>query len=329
MRIARRMIAAVLMVLLLVSFCVPVSYAAGLDNFADVNAYEDGRFTDVSSDAWYTANVAKAYNVGLMMGDTETTFNPTGNLTRAEAATIAARMHSIYHTGTQDFSQYQTNSAKWYTQYVRYLEANAVFTWPSDTNFAAATTREEFAGLLANTLPATELQEINTVENKAIPDLYDSPYYDEVYLLYRAGVLAGNKSGKFMPEKNLSRAESAAIVSRMIDSSLRQRFTLRTNWVTMYAADGRTRLVAESEIAAYEKVGWYTYEVTTMYAPDGRTRVVPKEEVAEWEAVGWYTYPVTMLYAPDGRTHVVPKEEVAEWEAVGWYTYPVTMLYAP
>ena len=289
MRIARRMTAAVLMVLLLVSLCVPVSYAAGLDNFTDVNTYEDGRFVDVSSDAWYAANVIKAYNTGLMTGDSDTTFNPTDSLTRAEAATIAARIHSIYYTGAQDFSQYQTSNTKWYTQYVRYLEENAVFTWPSGTNFAAFITREEFAGLLVNTLPAEELQEINTVENKSILDLYDSAYYDEVYLLYRAGVLTGDKSGAFLPEKDLSRAEAAAVISRMIDRTLRKNFTLRTTWITMYAPDGRTRMVAESEIEAYEQVGWYTYAVTMMYAPDGRTRVVPKEEVDEMGSC-WLVY---------------------------------------
>ncbi len=329
MRTARKVTAAILTVLLLVSFCAPISYAAGLGNFVEINTYENGRFADVSSDAWYTANVAKVYTVGLMTGDSETTFRPSGDLTRAEAATIAARMHSIYHTGAQDFSRYQEGATRWYTQYVRYLEENAVFTWPSGTNFALAITREEFAGLLANTLPAAELQEINTIENKAIPDLYDSPYYNAIYLLYRAGVLTGENAGVFQPDRNLTRAEAAAIVSRMIDPDLRKSLTLRTNWITMYAPDGRTRLVAESEISAYEKVGWYTYAVTTMYAPDGRTRVVAKEDVAKWEAVGWYTYEVTILYAPDGRTRVVAKEDVAKWEAVGWYTYAVATMYAP
>ena len=61
--------------------------------------------------------------------------------------------------------------------------------------------------------------------------------------------------------------------------------------VTLYAMDGRTIDVLESEVEAYLKVGWYrTLEETqqTMYAPDGRTLTVYKAEVQAYKNVGWY-----------------------------------------
>lgn len=63
------------------------------------------------------------------------------------------------------------------------------------------------------------------------------------------------------------------------------------NKVTLYAADGRTTEVFESEADAYCKVGWYrTLGETrqTMYAPDGRTITVYKSEVPTYKNVGWY-----------------------------------------
>lgn len=61
--------------------------------------------------------------------------------------------------------------------------------------------------------------------------------------------------------------------------------------ITLYALDGRTIDVLESEVPAYLNVGWYkTIEETqqTLYAPDGRTITVFQAEVPAYLNVGWY-----------------------------------------
>ena len=63
------------------------------------------------------------------------------------------------------------------------------------------------------------------------------------------------------------------------------------NKVTLYALDGRTIEVLESEVPAYLNVGWYRTLAETqqiMYAPDGRTITIFKSEVAAYKNVGWY-----------------------------------------
>lgn len=90
--------------------------------------------------------------------------------------------------------------------------------------------------------------------------------------------------------------------------------------VRMYALDGRTQLVAASEVAENKKVGWYTEPSIMMYAPDGRTQVVAKNDIESNKAVGWYDYPVTQLYAADGRTIVIASSEEQSYRNVGWYT---------
>lgn len=95
--------------------------------------------------------------------------------------------------------------------------------------------------------------------------------------------------------------------------------------VTLYANDGRTIDVAESEVSAYLQVGWYrTREETqqTLYANDGRTLTVYKSQVPAQLKVGWYlTKEETqqVLYARDGRTITVFKAEVPAYKKVGWY----------
>lgn len=63
------------------------------------------------------------------------------------------------------------------------------------------------------------------------------------------------------------------------------------NKVTLYALNGRTIEVLESEVPAYLNVGWYkTLQETqqVLYAPDGRTITVFKSEVPTYKSVGWY-----------------------------------------
>ena len=90
--------------------------------------------------------------------------------------------------------------------------------------------------------------------------------------------------------------------------------------VIMYAADGRTLYVINSEVEAYKAVGWYTEPFVLMYAADGRTLNVNSAEIEAYKAVGWYTEPVTLMYAADGRTLYVINSEVEAYKAVGWYT---------
>ena len=89
--------------------------------------------------------------------------------------------------------------------------------------------------------------------------------------------------------------------------------------ITMYAPDGRTIDVLESEVDAYKNVGWYIEPVTQMYALDGRTIYVPNSEVEAHKNVGWYLTPVTTMYAPDGRTTIISQDEITAYRNVGWY----------
>ncbi len=58
----------------------------------------------------------------------------------------------------------------------------------------------------------------------------------------------------------------------------------------LYALDGRTIFVDESQIEAYTAVGmgWYLEKPVTMFAIDGRSIVVAPDQVEAHKAVGWY-----------------------------------------
>lgn len=199
-------------------------------NFIQVNTYKPGMFTDVDEDEWYGYNntkaVARAYEYGLMKGNSADTFNPEGNMTVAEAITVAARVYSIYTTGEENFAK----TAPWYQAYVDYAISKEIINVDDFTDYTRTATRAEMAYIFSRSLPASEFAAINTV--KSLPDVKSglnsrtrqpiTPYYSEIIRLYESGILAGNDSaGTFNPSANITRAEAAAIISRVILPSTR------------------------------------------------------------------------------------------------------------
>ncbi len=196
-----------------------------LDNFKKVNNYPSGKFTDVATDAWYAQNVKEAYELDLVKGVSDASFNPSGNITVAEAVTLAARLHSIYSTGKSEFVQ----GMPWYEAYFEYAFANGII---DRYNFALdyneVITRRDFARIFASAFPEGEgaLEQINDIPDGSIPDVSSSQGF--VYLLYRAGVLTGNdEQGTFAPNSSIKRSEVAAIVTRMAEPELRKNVVLK------------------------------------------------------------------------------------------------------
>ena len=188
----------------------------GMSNFTKVNAYARGQFTDVNETLWYGYDeqrvIATAYEYGLMLGTSDTLFDPTGNVTIAQAVTMASRVHKIYSTGNGDFVQ----GSVWYQVYVDYALANDIIAANDFTDYNKTATRAEMAYIFSKALPATEFASQNTVNS--LPDVNSgTPYYSAILTLYKAGVIAGSDTqGTFNPSNNITRAEAAAIISRVI-----------------------------------------------------------------------------------------------------------------
>ena len=84
---------------------------------------------------------------------------------------------------------------------------------------------------------------------------------------------------------------TVVICSKDVYLPIKETAEIVEHTVTLYALDGRTAEVLDSEVPAYLTVGWYrTLAETkqTMYAPDGRTLTVFKSEAAAYKNVGWY-----------------------------------------
>jgi S1-C subfamily serine protease len=193
------------------------------DIFLDANEWEDGRFGDVSSSDWFYGSLVSACKMGLIRGRSETSFVPDGNVTIAETITMASTLRRLYNTADTAFE----SSEPWYRCYVDYALENRIITGEYP-DYGASATRAEFAEIMAHALPVTQLGQINTVQNGAIPDVsYASSYAGAVYELYRAGILTGSGTdGSFNPQSRVSRAEAVAILARLALPEQRRSITL-------------------------------------------------------------------------------------------------------
>ncbi|MPM02958.1 hypothetical protein SDC9_49217 [bioreactor metagenome] len=192
--------------------------------FPSNEAYQEGQFSDVNASDWYSGSVSAACNFGLMKGIGGGAFGASGSVAIAEAVALASRIHMIYETGTDGFTQ----SIPWYQAYADYALENVIIPSPYP-DYTKTATRAEFAAILANALPDCALGIVNTVDDGMIPDIPEgASYYSAVYKLYRAGILTGNDAdGTFTPENGISRSAAAAIAARMADPGLRKPVTLR------------------------------------------------------------------------------------------------------
>ena len=179
--------------------------------FTKTNTYTEGQFTDVPSEQWYASEVKSTYELGLMQGVGGGLFQPDGNVTVAEAVTMAARASAINARETIDTSA----GGEWYTPYVDYAVSKGFVASGQFDDYDRPAKRYEVAMLFENAMPDGYYTAINDVE--AIPDVYETlPYSEDLLTLYNAGIVMGSDSyGNFRPEDNISRAEAAAIINRV------------------------------------------------------------------------------------------------------------------
>lgn len=196
---------------------------AGMFNFQRVNFYQDGQFTDVAPTAWYSTDAGIVYELGLMQGVSQDCFDPSGTVTTAQTIAIAARLHSIYNTGSGEFEA----DGPWYKPYVDYGKEYGIIT--GEPELSAAATRAQFVDILSRAMPEDSLEAINRVDENAIPDVKSRDEFSEsIYRFYRAGILTGSGSrSAFYPGSSISRAEAAAVIVRMADKDRRRSFTLQ------------------------------------------------------------------------------------------------------
>lgn len=208
-------IISILLALCLALSILPETAAAttgGMGNFKKTRDYHG--FSDVPASQWFANDVRQAYELGLVNGKGDGKFDPNGNLTIAEAITMAVQIHATYYGNT-----FVPGGNPWYANAVLYAVNNNMIQADSYGNYASYATRLDLVGLFTS-IPMEEFPRINRVS--WIPDVSqyidyeNTSYADYIYRFYAAGVLTGGEGGAFKPEALVKRSEAAAIINRVV-----------------------------------------------------------------------------------------------------------------
>lgn len=179
-------------------------------------------FSDVPSNAWYAQDVAAAEKYGILQGTGNGRFSPDGNLTLAQAITMAARTYAYERGETIP----KTGGSTWYSDFLQYANDKGIC---AIGEFGAAydnfCNRLTMAKLFARVVPESTATQRNDVTT--LPDVQSVSENQAVFTLYQLGILTGSdKYGTFHPYQYIKRSETAAILNRVLDPDTRKSFIL-------------------------------------------------------------------------------------------------------
>ena len=240
----RRRIPALLLAAVLLLTVPAQAVRSGGHGFSRTRAY-NGQFSDLTTASPFYDNVAALYEYGLSQGRPDGTYGLQDPMTVGEVVIFAGRIRSIYRTGSSELpaTVYGMDGGSLSLRYLRYLQVEGVVGSELDLRLDQPATRGEVAHVLAGVLPVEELPLINDravtegyASRKYITDVSEhTPYFRDILFLYRAGLSEGNdETGSFLPWEPVTRGAAAAMLTRVVDPSLR----LRLDWTLAGSASG-------------------------------------------------------------------------------------------
>ena len=172
-------------------------------------------FTDVNEGDWFYDKVAYVYHHKLMMGTSETTFEPNATLTRAMMVQILYNKEGRPAATTNGNPYTDVPKDQWYYNAVQWAYENKITSGTSETTFEpnSEVTREQFARFMYNYAgnPAVS-GKLDFVDADQVSDWA----YDAMVWANQNNIILGKKKSDgsvvLDPRGNATRAEAATIL---------------------------------------------------------------------------------------------------------------------
>lgn len=176
---------------------------------------EDWPFVDVTEDKWYYDAVAYVYQQGIMVGMSETTFEPNTTVNRAQVVQMLYNLEGQPQvSGDSGFSDIR--DGQWYAKAVAWASANDVVAGYEDGTFrpTRAVTREEFAQILYNYAKFKGYDLSASADLGKFPDSGQVSSWAEIALGWANGngLINGHDDGRLDPKGSTIRAQAASIL---------------------------------------------------------------------------------------------------------------------
>jgi len=182
-------------------------------------------FEDVAPDAWYYDNVMYAYRQGLMNGtnDSPALFSPNAPTTRGMIVTILYRLSDSPDAEDLPNPFDDVEEGAWYADAVKWAAENGIVSGYGGGKFGPKDniTREQLAVILDNfaLFAGLDLPAENEYAGFADDGAISGYAKGAVERLYEAGIIGGKQGNAFDPRGNATRAEVAAMLTRLITAT--------------------------------------------------------------------------------------------------------------
>lgn len=155
-----------------------------------------------------------------IVGYPDSTVRPEGELTRAEAATMFAKLlatktgETVANAGATGFTD---SEDAWYTDYVAYMKDKNIISGFPDGSFQPnrMITRAEFATMVAK---------LSGRVHNPLPFIDTEGHWAQRYLeqVHGAALVSGDPNGEFRPNDNIKRVEASSIMNRVFNRAVNQ-----------------------------------------------------------------------------------------------------------
>lgn len=207
-------------------------------------------FSDVLESDWFYTDVMEMARAGVINGMSDGTFSPMGELTVSAAIKLAVTARNAYYG--EATVQIDPNSDHWVDSYFDYAASHGLFSDVtfSRSEFDSPISRGQMAALFANVLHPSDYPAINDIDRAENPAIRLETNKHAIFL-YNSGILIGTNEG-FELDKNISRAETAAIINRVVNPDARKDTGTFNRRGTSGTVEDVTDQVIEGDFTAYQ-----------------------------------------------------------------------------
>ncbi len=184
----------------------------------EVEVLAEFSFSDVEKNAWYYESVQAAHDLGLMLGMSETTFEPDTTMSRAMMVTLLYRL-----AGSPSVNELHpftdTDANAWYADALNWAAANQLVNGTTPTTFEPddSLTRAQMATLLYRYAQFSGQDVSARADLSTFPDSADVPVWAlEAMQWAVAEEHIRGIYNKLVPQENTTRAQVATLLTRYI-----------------------------------------------------------------------------------------------------------------
>ncbi len=199
------------------------TYGKGSDKSDDTISKDTLPFKDVGSDRWSYDAILRMYQLGVVNGRSDTVFDPTGIVTRAEFVKMLACLDGVDTASYEKCRFNDVSNRSVFAPYIEWAADNGIVYGLNETTFKPNDniTREQMAAIICRYAEYAGIKLSDDTPAVSFTDASQIAQYaaSSVAALQRAGILNGfyNADGSYSyhPKASTTREQACAVLSRI------------------------------------------------------------------------------------------------------------------